>query len=110
MSDADDGLPPLKRPAPDERRPLGRIEGRDKRKYARLWRIELDWEFGEDDFDVCCKMMWCDWAKSNKPHLDLEEFAAAWMPPTESEMIEEEIAERIAEERRQRESDPGLSH
>jgi hypothetical protein len=118
---------------PDDRTPMGRIEGRDKRRYARLWGIDLDapadddgYPGGRADFDLCIKMMFCDHAELDRPHLDggpmwrnidLEEFAAAWRPPTESEMIEEEIdrqiAERIAEERARREAeapDPETRH
>jgi hypothetical protein len=43
-------------------------------------------------------------------HLDEEEFAAAWRPPTMSEMIEEEIERREEEARRRRDQDPEVRH
>jgi hypothetical protein len=111
---------PVRRP-PDPDTPSGRIQGIHKRKYARLWGVALDIVDGDyngqDDFDVTYKLMWSDharaeglWGDNTRREIDLEEFALAWRPPTESEMIDEIIAERIAEERAAREPDPEARH
>ena len=102
----DDDLIPIRHP-PNPATPWGRIKGRDRRRYARLWGIDLDLEFdgysGQADFDLSFKMMFCDDAEAEgigRPEhrtIDPEKFAAAWRPPTMSEMIEEEIARRRAE-------------
>jgi|SRR5271165_2401916 len=129
--DDDDDLPPQPRP-PDDTTPYGRIWGRDKRRYAKLWDVDLDrpasdeGPSGEEEFRTTYLLMSMDHSAAEdemfgpigggkdgrKRHpfndqLDKEEFAAAWRPPTVSEMIEEEIAERIAEERRRREREGG---
>jgi hypothetical protein len=130
MTMPDDDLDPIpvRRP-PDDSTPHGRIEGRDRRKYARLWGIDLDippddvygYPGGQAEFDLVYKLMGGDLHQAEEARraagmswresaLDLEEFAAAWRPPSESEMIEEEIAWRIAEERRQRDPDPRTRH
>jgi hypothetical protein len=122
-SDDLDGL----RPHPhgyDDKTAWGRINGRDRRKYARLWGIDLDippfdepgghYPGGEADFDLTVKLMSFDHGTAQGSYrdgthrdIDEEEFAAAWRPPTESEMLDEIIVARIAEERRQRELETG---
>ena len=111
----DDGLPPQKARV-DDKTPWGRINGRDRCRYARLWGVDLDrpreelpegdLPSGEEEFNLYVKMMSCDHsvAEGYRPggkslphrHVDEEEFAAAWRPMTESEMLDEIIAERIA--------------
>ena len=111
----DDGLPPQKAGF-DDKTPWGRINGRDRHRYARLWGVDLDrpreelpegdLPSGEEEFNLYVKMMSCDHsvAEGYRPggkslphrHVDEEEFAAAWRPMTESEMLDEIIAERIA--------------
>jgi hypothetical protein len=130
MIDYDDDLPPQRRPS-DDTTPYGRIWGRDKRRYARLWGVVLDRPAsdeepsGEEEFRTTYLMMTMDHnaaedemfgpiggGKNGRPRhpfndeIPKEEFAAAWRPMTESEMIEEEIAERLAEERRRRGQPP----
>ncbi len=130
----DDDPPPQRRP-PDPSTPEGRIQGIHRRRYARLWGIDLDmpadddYPGGEADFELTYKLMSFDHHKAEESvfgpiggynrdgrerrfsdELDLEEFAAAWRPPTMSEMIEMEIAERIAAERRARDPDPEARH
>jgi hypothetical protein len=141
--DDDDDLPPQPRP-PDDTTPHGRIWGRDKRRYARLWGVDLDRPAdddynGEEDFRITYLMMSSDHHDAEdemfgpigsrafgggkvlpdgtyRPRhpfddeIPLEEFAAAWRPLTMSEMIEMEIAERIAAERRARDADPEARH
>ena len=119
----DDDDPPRRRAAPDPNTPMGRIEGIHRRRYARLWRVDLDlpadddYSGGQAEFDLCLKMMWCDHVKAEGPisgpshrEIDLEEFASAWRPPSLSELIEEIIAERIAAERAARDPDPEARH
>jgi hypothetical protein len=129
--DDDDFDPiPVRRP-PYDSTPYGRIWGRDKRKYARLWGIDLDlppdgdYPGGEADFRVTCLLMGHDhhlaeeqafgqWGggpdgrrRSVHDEIPLEEFAAAWTPPTEEDFIEEEIERREAEAALgRRDSDP----
>jgi hypothetical protein len=129
--DDDDDLPPQPRP-PDDTTSYGRIWGRDKRRYARLWGVDLDRRTsddcpigGDEEFRTTYLLMSMDHAaaedemfgpigggKDGRPrhpfndHLDKEEFAAAWRPPTESEMIEEEIERREEEARRRRYPNP----
>ena len=112
----DDGLPPQKAGF-DDKTPWGRINGRDRRRYARLWGVDLDRPreelpegvlmSGEEEFSLDIKLMCLDRYKTEdamrdrgmswaEAHVDEEEFAEAWRPPTESEMLDEIIAERIA--------------
>jgi hypothetical protein len=132
LDEDDDGLP-AQRAGFDDKTAWGRINGRDRRRYARLWGVDLDrpredlpngeaLPSGEEEFNLYVKMMSCDHsvAEGYRPggkslphrHVDEEEFAAAWRPMTESEMLDEIIAERIAAlggdaaaNRRPRESD-----
>ena len=110
----DDGLPPQKAGF-DDKTPWGRIR-RDRRPTpaygastsigrARNCRKGI-LPSGEEEFNLYVKMMSCDHsvAEGYRPggkslphrHVDEEEFAAAWRPMTESEMLDEIIAERIA--------------
>jgi hypothetical protein len=123
MTDDDDLDSVPVRKAPDPSTPMGRIEGHDQSKYARLWGIDLDtpadddYPGGQADFELTIKLMWCDWAEARgsfldntRREIDLEDFAAAWRPPTMSEMIEEEIERREEEARRRRDQDPEVRH
>jgi hypothetical protein len=118
MNDDDlDDFPPPLRPSFDDKTAWGRINGRDRRRYARLWGVDLDrpredlpngeaLPSGEEEFSLNVKMMSCDHAAAEgyRPggkslphrHVDKEEFAAAWRPMTLSEIYDEMIAERIA--------------
>ena len=111
----DDGLPPQKAGF-DDKTPWGRINGRDRRRYARLWGVDLDRPreelpegvlmSGEEEFILNSKLMSFDHAIAEgyriggrslpHRHVDEEEFAAAWRPPTLSDVYDEIIAERIA--------------
>jgi hypothetical protein len=104
----DDDLPPP-RPSYDDKTAWGRINGRDRRRYARLWGVDLDrpaeddCPSGEEEFNLDVKMMSSEHSKAEGPiggpghrTIDKEEFAAAWRPMTESEYLDEIIAERIA--------------
>jgi hypothetical protein len=118
MNDDDlDDFPPPLRPSFDDKTAWGRINGRDRRRYARLWGVDLDRPreelpegvlmSGEEEFSLDIKLMFFDRYKTEdamrdqgmswgEAHVDEEEFAEAWRPPTESEMLDEIIAERIA--------------
>jgi hypothetical protein len=117
LFDEDDDDLPAQKAGFDDKTAWGRINGRDRRRYARLWGVDLDrrredlpngealWS-GEEEFSLNVKMMSCDHAAAEgyRPggkslphrHVDEEEFAAAWRPITLSEMYDEIIAERIA--------------
>jgi hypothetical protein len=124
MNDDDlDDFPPPLRPSFDDKTAWGRINGRDRRRYAALWGVDLDapagddYPNGEEHYSLCVKMMVIHHGTVEGPigepshrTIDLEEFAAAWRPMTESEYFDELIAERIAEERRKNELDPRTRH
>jgi hypothetical protein len=117
----DDDLPP-QRPVYDDKTDWGRINGRDKRKYARLWGVDLDQPAdddysGEEHYSLCIKMMFIAHCEAEGPigepghrKIDLEEFARAWRPPTESEMLDEIIAERRRAEQDASALDPETRH
>jgi len=106
MPDDDDALPPVKREY-DDKTAHGRINGRDRRKYAHLWGIDLDRPAEDDcisgqrEFDIDYMTMSGEHYEAEGPvgdrgrrKIDLEQFAAAWRPMTLSEFYEEEIFER----------------
>jgi hypothetical protein len=104
--DRDDLDPTPSRRPPDDATPMGRIEGRDRERYARLWGVDLDTAAGQEDFDTDCKMMWVEHAETEgvpgEPSyraIDLEQFARAWRPMSESEYYEAEIERRKAAQR-----------
>jgi hypothetical protein len=117
MFDEDDDGLPAQKAGFDDKTAWGRINGRDRRRYARLWGVDLDrpredlpnseaLPSGEEEFSLNVKMMSCDHAAAEgyrfggkslpHRHVDKEEFAAAWRPITLSEMYDQIIAERTA--------------
>jgi hypothetical protein len=99
MSD-DDELEPIIRRPPSDATAFGRIKGRDRFLYARLWGCDLDTEDGREDFDITFKMMFCAHAEAEGvPGLpgyraiDEETFARNWRPPPMSELIETLLAD-----------------
>jgi hypothetical protein len=113
--DDDDDLPPP-RPTYDDKTAWGRINGRDRHRYAALWGVDLDRPreddlmSGEEEYGLTVKLMTSDHHKcedralgpigvrGGREGIDLEEFAAAWRPMTESEYLDEEIERRREEE------------
>lgn len=83
--------------------PLNRICGRDARRYAEAWGIDLDDDLGRQLFNVEVKFMSAahgeaeaalPWAE----RIDLEAFAEKWRPPTYAEALRS-LAEDIRRER-----------
>jgi hypothetical protein len=102
MSD-DDELEPIIRRPPSDATAWGRINGRDRRLYARLWGCDLDSEDGREDFDITFKMMFVDHAEAEGVPgelgyhtIDEETFARNWRPPPMSELIETLLANERA--------------
>ena len=107
IDDDDNDFPPL-RPSHDDRTAYGRICGRDREIYAKAWGIPLDYvedgvPIGEQLFRYATMDMSMEYSEvapraqwGEGP--DEEQFALRWRPKTLSEMIEDEIERRRAEE------------
>jgi hypothetical protein len=74
--------------------PLSRICGRDARRYAEAWGLNLDNDIEREIFDLEIKFMLVAHSKAE----DLEAFAEKWRPATYAELLRA-LAEDIRRER-----------
>jgi hypothetical protein len=83
--------------------PLTRICGRDARRYAEAWGLNLDNDIEREIFDVETKFMLLAHAEAEddlpfSERIDLEAFAEKWRPATYAETLRA-LAEDIRRER-----------
>jgi hypothetical protein len=83
--------------------PLTRICGRDARRHAEAWGLDLDNDIEREIFDIEIKFMLVAHAKAEDgmpflERIDLEAFAEKWRPATYAETLRA-LAEDIRRER-----------